>query len=108
MFCARCKNKAEITLEYPKLNLCGHCFAEFYERKVKETVERYHLIEKNDRILVGVSGGKDSGSLLFVLPKVFPDRYISALYLNLGISGYSDECEGKVRELAKMTDTELI
>jgi len=37
------------------------------ENKVKITIERYNLIEKDDKILVAVSGGPDSLSLLNVL-----------------------------------------
>ncbi|MEO0088540.1 MAG: tRNA lysidine(34) synthetase TilS [candidate division WOR-3 bacterium] len=35
--------------------------------KVKKTIEKYQLLEKNDRVLVGFSGGKDSVCLLYIL-----------------------------------------
>jgi len=35
--------------------------------KVKDTVKRYNLIRRNDKILVGVSGGPDSVALLYLL-----------------------------------------
>lgn len=35
--------------------------------KAKETIKGYRLISKNDRILIGVSGGPDSVTLLYVL-----------------------------------------
>lgn len=35
--------------------------------KVKDTIRRHHLIEKNDRVVVGVSGGPDSLALLYIL-----------------------------------------
>jgi tRNA(Ile)-lysidine synthase len=35
--------------------------------RVKDTIKRYHLIKKNDKIVVGVSGGPDSVALLYLL-----------------------------------------
>ncbi|MDD4980583.1 MAG: tRNA lysidine(34) synthetase TilS [Candidatus Omnitrophica bacterium] len=35
--------------------------------KVKDTIKRYNLIAKGDRVLVGVSGGPDSLALLYLL-----------------------------------------
>ena len=35
--------------------------------KARETIKRYRLIDKKDRILVGVSGGPDSVALLYLL-----------------------------------------
>lgn len=37
------------------------------ENKIKQTIKKYNLIEKNDKVLVAVSGGPDSLSLLNVL-----------------------------------------
>jgi tRNA(Ile)-lysidine synthase len=36
-------------------------------KKVKNTIQKYNLITKNDTILVGVSGGPDSVTLLYLL-----------------------------------------
>jgi len=35
--------------------------------KVRATIKRYNLISKNDRIVIGVSGGPDSLALLYIL-----------------------------------------
>ena len=37
------------------------------EEKVLQTIQKYHLIENKDRIVVGVSGGPDSITLLNIL-----------------------------------------
>jgi len=38
--------------------------------KVKNTIKKYNLIDKNDRILVAVSGGPDSVALLYLLNRL--------------------------------------
>lgn len=40
------------------------------EEKVRKTIREYNLIEKNDSIVVGVSGGPDSMTLLSILLKL--------------------------------------
>ena len=50
----------------------------FLTRKVDRAIEQFNLIAPGDRILVGVSGGKDSVSLLHLLNwrlKCAPDKY---------------------------------
>ena len=37
------------------------------EQKVLDTIKKYNLIEDGDRVVVGVSGGPDSISLLNIL-----------------------------------------
>ena len=41
-----------------------------FEEKVFETIKKYNMIEENDSIVVAVSGGPDSMSLLSVLIKL--------------------------------------
>ena len=41
-----------------------------FEEKVFETIKKYNMIEENDSIVVAVSGGPDSMSLLNVLIKL--------------------------------------
>ena len=35
--------------------------------KVKNTIKKYNLIQKGDKIVLGVSGGPDSVALLYLL-----------------------------------------
>ena len=45
--------------------------------QVRAAVERYQMIEKGDRIAVGVSGGKDSLVLLCALAQPFIQNRLS-------------------------------
>ena len=60
-----------------------------FEKKVLSTVQKYKMLDKGDRVLVGFSGGKDSCALLYSLKTL--SRVIgfelAALHVNHGIRG---------------------
>lgn len=45
-------------------------FISYFERKVKDTIKEYSLIDKKDKIAVACSGGKDSTTILYILNKI--------------------------------------
>jgi uncharacterized protein (TIGR00269 family) len=55
---------------------------------VKETIERFSLLETGERLFVAVSGGKDSLSLLDILWRLGYD--VQGFFIDLGIKGYSE------------------
>lgn len=60
-------------------------------RKVGKAIHRYRMIADGDRILVGLSGGKDSLTLLWLLderlPRVPVDYQLAAAYIDPGFDG---------------------
>lgn len=58
-------------------------------RQVREYVEKYNMLNKGDRIVVGISGGADSVCLLYVLSKLAKeyDFVITAVHVHHGIRG---------------------
>jgi len=73
--------------------------------KVKETIEKWNLLSKKDRILVAVSGGKDSAGVLYILKKL--GYNVEALHLQLGVGVWSEKCLEAVQELCKKLDVKL-
>jgi len=63
--------------------------------RVRRTISRYNLLEYDDKILVAISGGKDSLSLLKILERIerdFPHSELYAVMIDEGIGGYRAGC----------------
>ncbi|MFZ6006695.1 MAG: tRNA lysidine(34) synthetase TilS [Nitrospirota bacterium] len=56
-------------------------------KKVRETINKYHMLIQGDHVLVGLSGGPDSVCLLTILHKLKPEFgiHISAAYIDHGL-----------------------
>lgn len=61
----------------------------------RQVIDTYQLIEPNDRIAVGISGGKDSMALLYILSKLrrfYPIPFhLNAITVDLGFPGMEYE-----------------
>ena len=105
--CTLCgRNEAVFGRSYSGENLCGRCFCRTVEDRVRKTISRYEMLGPKDKIMVAVSGGKDSITLLHILSKIekaFPDVVLCAGTVDEGIRDYRDEAlriaEGNCRKL---------
>lgn len=68
------------------------------ETKVKQTLNKIK-IPKNARILVAMSGGKDSATIAYLLHKF--GYKIEGFHIDLKIGDYSERCKKAVEELCK-------
>lgn len=59
-----------------------------FESKVKQTIQKYKLLSKKDRVIVAISGGKDSMTVLYLLKKF--GYNVSALHINLEMGRWSE------------------
>lgn len=102
--CTKCSMPAVIYQRYSGLHLCNTHFFEDVERKFKLTIRKDYKINKNDKIIVGFSGGKDSSLLLYLLNKFFSirkDIELIAVTIDEGISGYRECSIKKALEFTK-------
>jgi len=99
MNCTKCKTKAVIKLPRHHAAFCKGCFNGFVHDQVAKAVKSQKMFAKDDRILVAVSGGKDSLALWDILLKL--GYKADALYVNLGIGNYSERSYDKVRRFAE-------
>jgi uncharacterized protein (TIGR00269 family) len=83
-----------------RLALCQECFLEWVPEQVQRAIERFDMFALDGRVLVAVSGGKDSLSLWDILLRL---GYASeGVYINLGIGhqDYSNVSQRRVEEFA--------
>ncbi|OLC41875.1 MAG: tRNA(Ile)-lysidine synthetase [Nitrospirae bacterium 13_1_40CM_4_62_6] len=103
MRCKKCKTKAVIGLPRHNAAFCKPCFNEFVHDQVARAIKSERMFAPQDRILVAVSGGKDSLALWDILLKL--GYRADALYVDLGIAGYSAKSREKVEQFANTTGT---
>jgi tRNA(Ile)-lysidine synthase TilS/MesJ len=94
MICRKCNQKAVINMRQHKLALCSQHFPAWVVEQTARIIQKYHMFDHAHRILVAVSGGKDSLSLWDILSQL--GYQADGLYIGLGIEGgidYSHESQ---------------
>jgi uncharacterized protein (TIGR00269 family) len=106
MNCKRCRGDAVVEVRRHNAAFCRDCFVRHVREQVKRTIRSFDMLATEDRVLVAVSGGKDSLALWDVLLDL--GYRASGMYLGLGIGDYSDESGERVRTFARERDAELV
>ena len=99
MKCRVCRGPAVIDVRRHNAAFCSDHFLHHCREQVRRTVDHYEMLGRGDRILVAVSGGKDSLALWDLLVDL--GYAADGLYLGLGIGGYSDRSGDFVRTYAR-------
>jgi tRNA-5-methyluridine54 2-sulfurtransferase len=96
--CLRCREPAVIELRRHNAAFCEACFLRYFREQVKRAIKDQSMFAPGDRILVVVSGGKDSLALWDVLLDMGYDA--AGVYLGLGIGGNSERSGRVVQAFA--------
>lgn len=94
MDCTKCGNSnIIIKKEQSGQYLCKDCFIESIEKKVIKTVRKERLLDKGDKVLVALSGGKDSVTALQILNSFREMNIIDicAVTVDEGIDNYRQD-----------------
>ena len=91
MQCSKCGNP-KVIIKKPQSGqlLCKDCFIESIEKKVIQTIKKEKLLDKGDKVLVALSGGKDSVTTLEILNSYRERNIIDicAVTVDEGIANY--------------------
>jgi len=86
--CRVCRQPAVIDLPRHNANFCSEHFLRFCRNQVEKAIHDHDMLQPGERVLVAVSGGKDSLACWELLRALGYDA--DGVYIGLGIGEYSD------------------
>lgn len=106
MKCRVCRGPAIIDLRRHNANFCSEHFVRFCHDQVHKAIDDHSMIEPGERLLVAVSGGKDSLAVWAMLVELGYEA--DGFYVGLGIEGYSDRSHDFATRFADERGLKLI
>ncbi len=106
MKCRVCREPAVIEVRRHNAGFCQPCFLKHCLDQVGRAIDGFSMFAKGDRVLVAVSGGKDSLALWDILLDLGYDA--DGLYLGLGIGEYSGSSGAYARDFAARRGVKLV
>jgi len=86
----------------------GDGFLRIFEKRVKKNIRLNNLLSKEDRVVVALSGGKDSATCLYILRKLQEKKVFKellAITIDLGIPELKKSLE-KAKKICEMLEVE--
>jgi len=105
MKCSRCKKLACVALPSHNAGFCPECFPLFFSKQVATAIRREKMFTHDERILVALSGGKDSLGLMLELKLQGYD--VTGLHIDLGIPDSSWKARKKVEDFCEKNELNL-
>ncbi len=104
--CKICGEEAFVYLPQHNLALCREHFVQRHERVVLDTIRKHRMFSKKDKVLVALSGGKDSVGLLWILKK--HGFNVSALFIDLGMGAHQKRVNEVIDQVAQRTGVPVV
>ncbi len=106
MKCRSCRQPAVVEVRRHNAAFCADCFVRHCREQVRRALDDYAMVSPGERVLVAVSGGKDSLALWDILVDLGHDA--DGLYLGLGIGDYSTRSGALARAFAERRAATLV
>jgi uncharacterized protein (TIGR00269 family) len=108
--CSYCDKSAIIHRRYSGESFCQECFIKNIEKNIYSTISKYKMVSPHNKIIVALSGGKDSIALLYNLIKIQEKKYsskpITALSIDEGINNYREDCLKTAKKFCETQNVE--
>ncbi len=96
--CKVCREPAVIGLPRHNAHFCAEHLQQLCRRQMAKAIADFDMLDPDDRVLVAVSGGKDSLAVWDML--VEAGYQADGLYIGLGIGDYSTDSRGYAQRFA--------
>ncbi|HEX2240453.1 MAG TPA: ATP-binding protein [Actinomycetota bacterium] len=106
MKCKVCRGPAVVDVRRHNAGFCRDHFLAHITNQVTRTIKDFRMFESDDRLLVAVSGGKDSLAIWDILLELGYDA--TGFYLDLGIGGYSQRSKAAAVAFAESRKAKLV
>jgi uncharacterized protein (TIGR00269 family) len=104
--CKVCREHAVVDIRRHNAGFCQDHFLEHARNQVARAIKEFKMFRTDDRLLLAVSGGKDSLALWDILVDLGYD--VTGFYLDLGIGGYSTRSKELSISFAEERSAKLI
>jgi len=96
--CHRCRGPANVEIRRSRTAYCARCYPDWFRGNVQDRIDHERMFRRDQRVLVAVSGGKDSLALWHVLGRL--GYQADGMYIRLGIADYSRRYQEKTEAFA--------
>ncbi|MEB3755717.1 MAG: TIGR00269 family protein [Desulfurococcales archaeon] len=84
-----CPGKPEVYQVHKRRAVSKRCFKEDVKQRVQQTIMKFGMFKPHDKLILGLSGGKDSYVLLDILSQIHDPNKIIGVSIIEGIPGYN-------------------
>ena len=105
MKCKPCGSDAVIEIRRHRAAFCRDCFLHHCREQVRRAISSHRMMGHSERVLVAVSGGKDSLAVWDILRDL--GYTADGVYLGLGIADYSDSSREYAEKYAAARGADL-